>query len=69
MLREKRAIVERRLLSGSIKTMEDYNFVIGRFKEIEELEIEVRRLYSGLFESTGRKESIEHEQRQSNELY
>lgn len=44
-IREKRSRVEERLLNGSFDKLEDYKFVVGRLKEIEEMEVLTLELF------------------------
>ena len=49
-IRERKAAYEGKLLSGSLKDMEEYKFMSGYRKGLEESEEIARQLYSDMFE-------------------
>ena len=49
-VRERRAVYVDRLSSGTFQTLEDYKFIVGKLKGVEEMESEVKKLYSDMFE-------------------
>ena len=49
-LEERKKIYERKILSGSFQTLEEYKLSIGKYLGIEETEIILKEIYKSMFE-------------------